>query len=180
MGRASEDFVPQVAGEWTAGTHMTWAVRESGPLAGVIGLYRLDGKGTGELGSWVARPARGRGIVTEASRAVLDWGFATEGLDLARIEWMAVVGNTASAHAARALGFRYEGLRRQGLVSRGRRSDGWMAALLRTDDHTPLSARRGRMIPCPRCPRCRDSSSSCAGASRGSPSPACRWRTSPR
>lgn len=43
-----------------------------------------------------------------------------------------------SARAARALGFRYEGLQRQALTSPRGRDDGWMAALLPDDDRTPV------------------------------------------
>ena len=135
--RHAEEFVEKVAADWAAGAHVTWAMRRGDVLAGVVGLYRLDGRGTGELGYWVARGARGQGLITEASRAVVDWGFAAEGLGLARIEWKAVVGNVASARAARSLGFRYEGLQRQALVGPHGRDDGWVAALLATDDRMP-------------------------------------------
>ncbi len=133
----AEAFVEKVAADWKGGAHLTWAMRHEDALVGMIGMYRLDGKGTGELGYWMARPARGRGLLAEAARAVIDWGFAAEGLDLDRIEWKAIVGNTASARAARALGFRYEGLLRQGLVNVHGRDDGWIAALLRADDREP-------------------------------------------
>ena len=133
----AEAFVEKAAADWATGAHLTWAMRRGDELAGVIGLYRLDGKGTAELGYWVARPARGEGLLAEAARAVVDWGFAAEGLDLDRIEWRAVVGNTASARVGRALGFRYEGLTRRGLVGPHGRDDGWIAALLRDDDREP-------------------------------------------
>ena len=91
----------------------------------------------GELGYWVSPQARGRGFITEASRAVLDWAFSSDGPALVRIEWHASAGNVASARTARALGFRYEGLRRQALVNSRGRDDGWAAALLVTDDRSP-------------------------------------------
>jgi RimJ/RimL family protein N-acetyltransferase len=112
-------------------------MRDGGILAGMIGLYRLDGRGGGELGYWVSPWSRGRGLLTEAARVVIQWGFADDGLKLHRIEWKAVVGNIASARAARTLGFRYEGLNREALVGSHGRDDGWMAALLATDDRTP-------------------------------------------
>lgn len=67
---------------------------------------------------------------------MIDWGFAERGL--ARIDWRAVAGNIPSARAARALGFRYEGLQRQALTSPRGRDDGWVAGLLATDDRTPV------------------------------------------
>ena len=134
----AEGFVSKVAEDWTAGQHLTWALREDGGLVGTIGVYRIDGKGSGELGYWVAPWARGRGVLLEAAREVVDWGFSPDGLDLARMEWRAVVGNVASARGARSLGFRYEGTLRQALVgANGQRDDGWIAGVLRSDDRMP-------------------------------------------
>lgn len=142
--RHAEGFIPLSAKRWATGIEATWAIRESGTLAGIIGLHRLGAGGTGEIGYWMAPAFRGRGLLTEAARAVLDWGFGTgvgtydlDGPDLARIEWRAVVGNTASARVARALGFRYEGTLRQALSNSFGRDDAWVAGLLRTDDRMP-------------------------------------------
>ena len=135
--RHAEEFVPRVAAEWRSGAHVTWAIREGEVLAGTIGLYRLDGRGAGELGYWVSPWSRRRGVLTEAARAVIDWGFAADGLGLHRIEWRAVVGNLGSARAARTLGFRFEGTLRQALVDSKGRDDGWIAGLLAEDDRMP-------------------------------------------
>lgn len=138
----AEGFVPRVATEWAEGTSLTWAIRlasadeEDDTLAGMIGLHGLDGRGAAELGYWIAPWSRRRGIVVEAARAVLDWGFADEGAGLRRIEWRAVVGNAGSARAARALGFRYEGLLREGIAGTPR-DDAWIAGLLASDDRDP-------------------------------------------
>lgn len=132
----AEEFIPRVAKEWQGDTAQTWAIRVDDELSGMIGLYGIS-NGAAELGYWVAAGARGRGVLTEAAKAVVDWGFASYGLGLQRIEWRAVVGNTGSARAARRLGFRYEGLLRQGLHSPRGRSDGWIAGLLSTDDRDP-------------------------------------------
>ncbi|MDF2492891.1 MAG: family N-acetyltransferase [Microbacterium sp.] len=118
--------------------HLTWGIHRDGLLIGTMGLYRLDGAGAGELGYWTAPTERGRGVVREAAAVVLDWGFSPEGLGLVRVEWRAVVGNTASARAAQALGFRYEGMSRQALRNGvGERNDGWIAGLLVDDDRLP-------------------------------------------
>lgn len=133
-------FIDTVAEQWGRGVALTWAIRRDERLIGTIGLYRLDGLGAAEIGYWVAPPARGEGVLREAAAAVIEWGFAADGLGLARIEWRAVVGNLASARAARALGFRYEGMLRAALRNgSGWRSDGWVAGLLAHDDRAPTS-----------------------------------------
>ncbi|MDN3496326.1 GNAT family N-acetyltransferase [Planococcus sp. APC 4015] len=134
--RHAAEFVSTVAQRWESGVEQTWAIRDGETLAGMIGLYH-HGRGAVELGYWVSPGSRGRGFVTEAARAVVDWGFSPLGLELHRIEWRAVVGNIASARAARALGFRYEGLVRHGLTSRRGHDDGWIAGLLAGDDRAP-------------------------------------------
>ncbi|MBD3941920.1 GNAT family N-acetyltransferase [Microbacterium sp. NEAU-LLC] len=133
----AEAFVERVPQDWKSGIHLTWVIREGERLVGTIGFYRIDGKGSGEIGYWISPDARGGGQLREAARAVIDWGFAPDGLGLVRIEWRAVAGNIASARAARALGFRYEGLLRQALVGPRGRDDGWIAGLLVADDRTP-------------------------------------------
>jgi RimJ/RimL family protein N-acetyltransferase len=131
------EFVEKATTWWEEGSETTWAIRSEGALAGMVGLHRL-GSGSGELGYWMTAAHRGRGLLTEAATCVIDWGFATDGLELARIEWRAVVGNEASARAARALGFRFEGTLRAALGNGlGTRDDAWIAGLLPGDDRTP-------------------------------------------
>ena len=133
----AEGFIPFAQSRWAEGVEATWAIRDRGALAGMVGLHRLSLGGTGEIGYWMAPASRGRGLLTEAARAVVDWGFSMDGPALQRIEWRAVVGNIGSARVARALGFRYEGTLRQEFTNALGRADGWIAGLLRTDDRTP-------------------------------------------
>lgn len=133
----AEDFVTKVAQWWEAETQLNWAIRASDRWLGMIGLHAVQRGGHAEIGYWMAAPARGSGYLTEAARAVIDYAFDPSGVDLQRIAWRAVVGNIPSARSARALGFHYEGLVRQGLTGPRGRDDGWIAGLLRTDDRMP-------------------------------------------
>lgn len=135
----AEEFVRLVGASWAEGSEFVWGVYADEELVGMIGLHNRGAHFTGahaELGYWVTASARGRGYLVEAARAVIDWGFAE--LGLVRIRWQAVAGNIPSARAARALGFRYEGLQRQALTSPRGRDDGWIAGLLPDDDRTPV------------------------------------------
>jgi RimJ/RimL family protein N-acetyltransferase len=133
----AEGFIEFARTRWAEGVEATWAIREAGRLAGMIGLHGISPGGSGELGYWLASDARGRGLLAEAARQVIDWGFCADGPALQRIQWRAVVGNTASARVARALGFRYEGLLRRALPNSFGRDDGWIAGLLPSDDRMP-------------------------------------------
>ncbi|MFT4230640.1 MAG: GNAT family protein [Microbacterium sp.] len=130
----AEEFVGKAAQWWDAETELTWGIRHDDRWVGMIGLHRVTRGGAAEIGYWMAAPARGRGFLAEAAGAVIDFAFAPDGLDLVRIEWRAVAGNVASARAARALGFRYEGTLRQGLDNVRGRYDGWIGGLLRDDE----------------------------------------------
>ncbi|GAA1945718.1 GNAT family protein [Microbacterium deminutum] len=133
----AEQFVGKVAEWWDAETDLVWGIRVDGRWVGALGLHRVQRGGSAEIGYWMALPARGKGYLTEAARAAIDFAFDPGGLDLKRLEWRAVVGNVPSARAAHALGFRYEGLVRQGLSGPRGRDDGWIAGLLSTDDRMP-------------------------------------------
>lgn len=132
----AEDFVAKAAGWWDERSELTWGIRREGAWIGMIGLHRVSPGGAAEIGFWMSAPARGHGYLSEAARAVIDFGFA-EPLALARIEWRAVAGNIASARTARSLGFRYEGMLRQGLSDIRGRHDGWIAGILPADDRAP-------------------------------------------
>ncbi|RLP95496.1 GNAT N-acetyltransferase [Micromonospora sp. BL4] len=84
-----------------------------------------------DVGFMAAPAARGRSYMPAALAALSAWGFTT--LGLARIEWKAHVGNTASRRVAEKAGFAFEGTARGGLQHRGERVDVWTAAMLAQD-----------------------------------------------
>ncbi len=132
-----------VAPGWDEGRETTWALRLSGELIGVVALLDIE-DGAGALGYWMSPAHRRRGLLYEACRAAIDFGFASDargqGLGLERIGWRALGGNIGSASVARSLGFRFEGALRLGAVAKdGSRVDEWVAGLLRTDDRTPVA-----------------------------------------
>lgn len=134
----AEQFVATTAENWRNETHLVWVVYAGSQLVASVGLHRLKKDPYGaiaDIGFWSAREARGHGYVAEASRAIIDWAFNE--LGAARVEWHAVAGNVASAYTARSLGFHFEGVRRQVFGGPDGRDDGWMAALLPSDDRIP-------------------------------------------
>ena len=84
---------------------------------------------------------RGRGLLTEAAKAVVGFGFvsAPEGLSLRRIEWHANAGNITSARVARRVGFQFEGTLRLGVMGRQTREDDWVTGILSSDARRPTS-----------------------------------------
>jgi ribosomal-protein-alanine N-acetyltransferase len=76
----------------------------------------------------------GQGLMTEALRAVLAFGFGP--LDLNRIEADCTLENEASAHLLLKLGFQPEGIQREQYFDEGRFWDLRLFALLRREYHS--------------------------------------------
>jgi len=89
-----------------------WAVieRSSGELIGHAALQRLEKGDLTEVGYALGQTYWGMGIATEASRAVIDFGFATTDLDM--IVGVARQENAASRRVLEKSGLTFKGLRR--------------------------------------------------------------------
>ena len=98
------------------------------PGEGMIGGVGL----AAELGYWLNRRYHGRGYMTEASTAVLDWHFAALPDDL--VHSGAHVGNTASLNVQKKLGFVDTGVPSMRFVrSQGREIEHVETTLVRAD-----------------------------------------------
>ncbi len=89
-----------------------WAIvdRESGRVIGSIGLHRDDKRsqsGSKMLGYVLAEPYWGRGLATEAARAVLRHAFEYMGLDIVSVIHFPF--NVQSRRVIEKCGFHYEG-----------------------------------------------------------------------
>jgi len=107
------EHVARAAANWRAGSDAVFIVADAGDdtLLGSIGLMRIDATRTvAEIGYWVAREARRRGIATRAVRLVSRW--ATLDLGIQRVELMTRLENVASQGVALAAGFTREGVLR--------------------------------------------------------------------
>lgn len=131
----AESFISgYVTGAWASDSEYTWAVRSANAdeLFGVIGL-RLP---SASIGYWLGAPHRGRGIMPEAQRLVIDWAF-TNGV-VGAISWQCLEGNIASARTARKAGFTFTGV---GPAIRAHRDGSyppsWHAVLRSTDTREP-------------------------------------------
>jgi len=113
-GRADgEQFVRASAQHWRDGTQAPFVIADaaSDAVIGGIGLMRLDdARAVAEIGYWVAKAARRRGIATGAVRLLSRW--AVLDLGIGRLELMTRVDNVASQGVAAAAGFVREGVLR--------------------------------------------------------------------
>jgi RimJ/RimL family protein N-acetyltransferase len=107
-------------------------------FAGVISLHTINIKNhTAEIGYWMEKSMRGKGIGTIAAKMITDYGFRT--LGFRRIDGLADVENAASQKLLTSAGFQKEGILRNKVTrDDGRQID---MALFATTDTTwkPLS-----------------------------------------
>lgn len=102
----------------------------TGELLGSMGVRLLD-DAIGQIGYWVSREARGRGVATRALRLISEWAF--DALGLARLQLITELENLASQRVAEKAGFQREGLLRAFAELNGRRPDFYMYSLLPED-----------------------------------------------
>ncbi|CAN2177956.1 RimL Acetyltransferases, including N-acetylases of ribosomal proteins [Candidatus Nanopelagicaceae bacterium] len=100
-------------------------------FAGVISLHTINIKNhTAEIGYWLEKSMRGKGIGTIAAKMITDYGFRT--LGLRRIDGLADVDNTASQKLLISAGYQKEGILRNKVTrDDGRQID--MALFATTD-----------------------------------------------
>ena len=82
------------------------------------------------VGYWLGQPFWGRGIATEALRAVTDYAFTT--LDICRLEAGVFDWNPASARVLEKAGYVLEGRSRLAVTKAGRTGDRLLYALVRS------------------------------------------------
>ena len=124
-----------VDASWTSGRAAPFGVFDgvSGEGLGTISLVSMDlADGLAEVGYWVAPWARRRGAATAGTLAIARWAF--ESLGVARLTWLAEVGNDGSRAVAERAGFTVEGTLRDRIRRRdGSRADAWIGSLLPSD-----------------------------------------------
>lgn len=108
------------------------ALVRDGELIGSTGFNRLDWTArVCEIGYWIDRDEEGKGIVTKACQAMIEYAFGD--LDMNRVEIRCSTENTKSAAIPERLGFKQEGLLRQAEVLNGRAHDFLIYGLLAED-----------------------------------------------
>ena len=129
-------FLEGAAKRWSAGTGWCFMILRGEEVAGVIELSSYDPMlAAAEVGYWIRSDLAGKGFMTEAGRALLDFGWDQVGLY--RISLLAAVGNVASNRVAQKLGFRLEGTARGASRGAFERHDAHLYGLVRDDVRPP-------------------------------------------
>ena len=116
----TRSFAAGAAAEWRENRGWTFAILFDDDPVGTVGLNRyLPLLQSANLGYWLRTDLAGRGLMTEAASAVVEFAFGQ--IELHRLEVQASPDNLPSRRVAQKLGFRREGLVRDG----GRGADGF-------------------------------------------------------
>ena len=108
------------------------ALRDTGKVVGTIGFMwvQTDNR-SAEIGYSLSRAYWNKGLMTEAVRCIVDFGF--DRLQLNRIEAQHECDNPASGRVMQHAGMRHEGTLRQRLYNKGRYVDVELYAILKKD-----------------------------------------------
>jgi len=109
-----------------------WHLFMGDNLCGSMRVKDIDhGDRKASIGYFLGSRFSGKGIVSSALRAVLEWCFDTLGLN--RVELRCATGNAPSIRVAQRLGFVREGLLRQDECLHGAFVDHYAYGLLKTE-----------------------------------------------
>ena len=116
---AAEAWIGTLPVSYDAGEAVVFgvALHEGGELVGTCGLRLEIAHARAEIGYWIGRDYWGRGVATEAARAVIDYAFAR--LGVRRVFAHFYTRNPASGAVLRKLGMRHEGVLRQHVLKWG-------------------------------------------------------------
>jgi ribosomal-protein-alanine N-acetyltransferase len=84
-----------------------------------------------EIGFGISSPYWNKGMITEATKQIIEYGFANLGLN--RIEGRCNYNNIGSGRAMEKLGMKFEGILREQLIIKGKFVDQRMYSILKSD-----------------------------------------------
>jgi RimJ/RimL family protein N-acetyltransferase len=128
----TEQFLSACLQLWQLRKDFAYAIilREIGRLIGMFGLHPMQMKV--EVGYALARPYWGKGYMTEALHAVIDWAFMQS--EIYRVQAFCDVENVGSARVMEKAGMTREGLLRRYVVHpniRDKPRDAYMYAVVK-------------------------------------------------
>ena len=101
----AQEMLNKINTDYLNGSSIHWGIEEisAGRITGTIGFYRGFDHGTGELGCVMLPSFQGKGIMTEAMRSAVFFGFNTAGLN--RIMAVTSLHNIKALKLLSRLGF---------------------------------------------------------------------------
>jgi ribosomal-protein-serine acetyltransferase len=124
-------FIRQMLMKLADGNEYGFGILSQGKLVGAVGLDVLQEAREAEVGYWLSEDAQGRGIISRATQALVDFSFADRGLNVVVIK--CAKDNVRSRAVPERLGFTMEATLREREV---RGQDQIVYGLLRSEWET--------------------------------------------
>lgn len=133
--RTEEDilaFIRRMLDTFSSNQGFSAGIWVDGTIAGVITLHKIDWVNRkGEIGYWLGQEFQGRGIMTDATRAVTDHALVE--LQLNRVEILCATTNDKSRAIPKRLGFTLEGVLREAYLLNEQHHDLELYSMLRRE-----------------------------------------------
>jgi ribosomal-protein-serine acetyltransferase len=101
-------------------------------IVGRVGVYYIDQQNRiGSIGYWISEEYQGKGLITESCKEIINHSFAYLGLN--RLEIKCGTNNLKSIQVPERLGFKKEGIIRQGELVNGEFIDLYLYSMLKSD-----------------------------------------------
>jgi ribosomal-protein-serine acetyltransferase len=114
----TENFVASVVNAPEDQFEYVFAIRKNGKFVGLIGFKETDKKNKStDIGYWISEKYQKQGIVTNSVEKLCDFAFNELGIN--RIQIRCAVENTPSNNVPKRLGFKLEGVEKQGELLSG-------------------------------------------------------------
>ncbi len=128
----AKKFVHKTSYKWKTGKAYQFGIEVDNEIVGGISLDKIDKDNqSATLGYWLGKKHWSQGIMTEASKMILE--FAFNDLKLRRINSGVFKPNKASARVLEKAGFKYEGCRIKYVLKDGKTYDQLHHGLLKED-----------------------------------------------
>lgn len=130
----TEGFISYAMDQYKNKNVAPWAIeyKETGKFIGTIDfVWWKPAYFSAEIGYVISPEYWGKGITTEAAKAIIQFGF--EKMELVRIQARCFDENIASARVMEKVGMIYEGTHRKEMYIKGRHRDIRMYSILRED-----------------------------------------------
>jgi ribosomal-protein-serine acetyltransferase len=126
------NFIRTTLAQFANNEGLTVGIWRGNEYAGTIGTHKIDWLNRKvEIGYWLAARFQGKGIVTDASRLLIDHAFQEWKLN--RVEIHCAPGNKKSCAIPQRLGFQLEGVLRMAQFIGGKYMDTNVYAMLARD-----------------------------------------------
>ncbi len=129
-------FLMLILSGYEQGNHLLWGIEYSGTLIGTIDFVTIDHTHKlGEIGYVLSEDYWNKGLTTEATKKLIDFGFKE--LKLVRIQARCLEENISSQKVMEKSGMQFEGLLRKSMFIKGQYKNVKMYAITDDDARKP-------------------------------------------